>query len=111
MNGPFSFLNFESTGWMPAVHLLFGYAVGSLLGTVLGRSLPANAVVNGNGDGFSSVVEPNSTRERQAEGFTTVRFSVNGKVVNAYGPLEAGRTLVCNAGGTAAAPTVKCAFA
>ncbi|MEV5544061.1 hypothetical protein AB0L13_45410 [Saccharopolyspora shandongensis] len=68
-------------------------------------------VVNGNGDGFSSVLEPNSTRERQAEGFTTVRFSVNGKVVNAYGPLEAGRTLVCNAGGTAAAPNVECAFA
>ncbi|MGI8308867.1 hypothetical protein [Saccharopolyspora hattusasensis] len=68
-------------------------------------------VLNGNGDGFSSVLEPNSAREVQAEGFTTVQFSVNGKLVSAYGPLEADRTLVCNAGGTVAAPAVNCAFA
>ncbi|MEV0087489.1 hypothetical protein [Saccharopolyspora sp. NPDC050642] len=41
VDGPFSFLNFESMGWVPAVHLLFGYALGALLGAVLGRSLPA----------------------------------------------------------------------
>ncbi|PKW13163.1 hypothetical protein [Saccharopolyspora spinosa] len=41
VNGPFAFLNFESTGWIPTAHLLLSYAAGALLGAVVGRSLPA----------------------------------------------------------------------
>ncbi|MEV6229998.1 hypothetical protein AB0L88_19265 [Saccharopolyspora shandongensis] len=67
-------------------------------------------VLNVNGDGFSSTMEPNSVRDLEAEGFTTVEFFVNGKPVIGYAPLEADHTLVCNAGGTDAAPSVTCAF-
>jgi hypothetical protein len=39
--GPFTYLNTESTGLLPARYLLLGCAAGALVGSVWGRALPA----------------------------------------------------------------------
>ena len=62
------------------------------------------------GDGFGAHLDPNSTRDVQAEGYTTVTFFVDGEPVIGAGPLVDGKTLVCRAEGTADTPDVPCAF-
>lgn len=62
------------------------------------------------GDGFGSNLDPNSTREVQAEGYSTVTFFVRGTPVIGYAPLSDGKTLACQAAGTVEAPEVACSF-
>ncbi|GAB3679083.1 hypothetical protein [Saccharopolyspora tripterygii] len=67
-------------------------------------------VLNTNGDGFGSTMDPNTTRDVQGDGFSTVDFFVAGKHINRNGPLVDGSTLACQATGTAEAPEVRCDF-
>lgn len=67
-------------------------------------------VLNTNGDGFGSTMDPNTTRDIQADGFSTVDFAVAGQHVIGDWSLVDGSTLACRATGTAEAPDVDCDF-
>lgn len=57
-----------------------------------------------------TTVAPNTATAVQANGHTSIQFSVNGKPVNGAGPIEEGKPLHCIAGGTAEAPSVDCHY-
>ncbi|MBB4684121.1 hypothetical protein [Amycolatopsis jiangsuensis] len=64
------------------------------------------------GDGYSSAQQPDSVRDYPTppNTWSTVTFFSDGEPIIGYAPIDAGTSLTCTAGGSAAEPQVTCEY-